>query len=354
MGAGLSGLSCAITLENNGITPDIYEKRSMVGDRFVNGEIFMSVLTRPVNDVIFYLAKKHNIYLKPAANIKKLIIHSKNETATIKNQLGFITIRGRHQNSLEKQLAEQTNCKIYFNSSKSYNQLLHNYTHIIMATGDAAYTEKLQDYRKDLSVTLKGATISGNFNPYTVRAWLNYDLAPGGYGYFIPFSKKEANIVIGIPESPVNNKPDLNKLWKNFYTEVCRKFKQNLKTTDQFQIRNYIIGLCSFPRIGNTYFTGNCLGTVMPFLGFGQFGAILSGIYAALDISGQGDYKKLINPLVNSYRNSLALRKTLQKLNNSRLNTIVKILAHFPEKLIFYNKHINFLKLLSYILRPWV
>jgi flavin-dependent dehydrogenase len=36
-GAGMSGLSCAITLEKHGIKPTIFEKRNRVGDRFVNG-----------------------------------------------------------------------------------------------------------------------------------------------------------------------------------------------------------------------------------------------------------------------------------------------------------------------------
>lgn len=34
MGAGISGLSCAITLEKNGIEPAIFEKMSKVRDRF--------------------------------------------------------------------------------------------------------------------------------------------------------------------------------------------------------------------------------------------------------------------------------------------------------------------------------
>jgi flavin-dependent dehydrogenase len=43
MGAGLSGLACAITLEKHGITPEIYESRSRVGDRFVNWEVLLSI-----------------------------------------------------------------------------------------------------------------------------------------------------------------------------------------------------------------------------------------------------------------------------------------------------------------------
>jgi hypothetical protein len=40
MGAGLSGLACALMLERNGIRPEIFESKGEVGDRFINGEAF--------------------------------------------------------------------------------------------------------------------------------------------------------------------------------------------------------------------------------------------------------------------------------------------------------------------------
>ena len=49
MGAGLSGLSCAIYLEKQGIAPFIFEKRSQIGDRFVNGEALFHMLAAQVN-----------------------------------------------------------------------------------------------------------------------------------------------------------------------------------------------------------------------------------------------------------------------------------------------------------------
>lgn len=72
MGAGLSGLACAITLERNGVTPTIFEKRSKVGDRFVNGEVLLSIFTRPVHDCIASLSEEYGICLKPTSNIQKM------------------------------------------------------------------------------------------------------------------------------------------------------------------------------------------------------------------------------------------------------------------------------------------
>lgn len=44
MGAGLAGLSCAVLLEQYGLTPDIYEAQYKIGARFPNTEAIMNVL----------------------------------------------------------------------------------------------------------------------------------------------------------------------------------------------------------------------------------------------------------------------------------------------------------------------
>lgn len=77
MGAGISGLACAIMLEKHRIDPVIFESRDMVGDRFVNGEVVLSMFTRPVNDSIAYLSEQFGIFLHPAASISKLTFYSK-------------------------------------------------------------------------------------------------------------------------------------------------------------------------------------------------------------------------------------------------------------------------------------
>ncbi|WP_243292708.1 NAD(P)-binding protein, partial [Bacillus sp. FJAT-47783] len=203
MGAGLSGLACAITLERNGITPVIYEKRSQVGDRFINAEAFMNVLTRPITDPIHFFMERHQINIKPVSHIRTLHIFSENEQAKIEGHIGFVNIRGRHHLSFEQQLANQLQTPIHFHSTCTYEELLHEHSHVIMATGDGAYTEKLQPYEKNTTACLTGATVEGNFDRYTVMVWLDHRFAPKGYGYLLPFSDKEANIVVAYPDNIV-------------------------------------------------------------------------------------------------------------------------------------------------------
>lgn len=354
MGAGLSGLACAITLEKNGITPTIYEKRSKVGDRFVNGEILLSILSRPVQDCLESLSEDYGIYLKPTSPIHKLELFSKNERAVIEGQLGYTNIRGREQHSFESQLEEQTKATIHFNSDKTYEQLLSSYSHVILATGDGKDAKRTRNYREDFTVSIKGATVEGVFDQYSVAAWLNYDIAPFGYCYLIPYSEKEANISLAIPDLPENRDIQINNLWDKFYDLARSQLNQDLPITDQFQITNYSIGICQSARIGNTFYVGNCFGTVMPFLGFGQYASILSGIYAAYDICGLGKYEELMMPLRQSYGDSLVLRRAMEKLSNKGLDRIVHSLQGTIGNKLFQTNLINPLRVASFLLRPYI
>lgn len=352
MGAGLAGLACAIMLEKNGIEPVIFEKRRQVGDRFINGEILMSILNRPIDDCLAHFSQNYGIYLQPVGNIGKAVIFSENNKAELTGQIGFSNIRGRHPHSFENQLARQVKTGIEFNSEACYEELLEEYTHVVMATGDGTYAGKVQNYRPDLTATLKGAIVTGKFDRYTVYAWLNNHLAPKGYGWLIPLSEKEANIVIGYPDYSENKEKDPNVLWERFYEDVCNKMGQYLKVVDRFEVNRYLFGICKYPRIGNTFFTGNCFGAIMPFLGFGQFPALLTGIYAAHDLSGKGKYDEMTGHLRQSYQNSLVVRRALEKLDNRKLDTLVKAMDTEWGNRAFNAKKFDLLKFVSYLLRP--
>lgn len=353
MGAGLSGLACAITLEKNGISPSIYEKRRKVGDRFINGEVLLSLFARPVHDCIASLSEDFGIYLKPASNIQKMVFFSKNEEAIIEGQLGFSNIRGREQDSFESQLGRQIHSKIHYRSEHTFEQLLSKHSHVVMATGDGNYAKATRNFREDLTVSIKGKTVEGNFDRYTVMAWVDYDMAPYGYCFLIPYSEKEANISIAIPDYP-NINQSIDDLWDIFYSKVRQQLDQNLPVTDGFQIEKYPIGICRSARIGNTFYVGNCFGTMMPFMGFGQYASILSGVYAAYDLCGLGKYEELMKPLRQSYENSLVLRRTMEQLSDDGIDRIVRAIQGYWGEKLFQTKTIDPLKVASYLLRPYL
>ncbi|MFZ4450791.1 hypothetical protein [Salibacterium aidingense] len=130
-------------------------------------------------------------------------MHSKNNKAVIEEQLGFSNVRGRSEASFEAQLEKQLQTSIQYNSQKTFEELQNHFSHVVMATGDGSYSKKTQNFREDLTVSLKGATVEGNFDRYTVATWMNYDIAPFGIANLIPFSETKANLTLAIPEQKI-------------------------------------------------------------------------------------------------------------------------------------------------------
>lgn len=358
MGAGMSGLSCAITLEQHGITPTIFEKRSCVGDRFINAEAMFSILDRPVKDSLSYLAENYNIKLKAIDEVDKFFVHSKNEVGTIEGKIGYTNIRGRHENSYEKQLERQVKGSINFNSIKEYGELCKDFEYVVLATGDGGYASNLGNYRCDLTCTIKGATVQGEFVTSNPHVWFNYSILPKGYAWLIPFSKKEANLVIAYPDYPENIKLDINDMWGKFYGLACEKLDQSFNITDKFEITRYMIGICNKPKIDNTYFVGNCFGTISPGLGFGQYASILTGIYSAYDICGIGNYEELTKPLFKNYNNSLIFRKFMEHLTDDEIDFNVKnldnkIIGKIVDKVCSSNSGMDLLNLATPFMGLW-
>src|SRR5690554_4493096 len=272
LGAGLSGLCCAFQLEKYGIKPDIFERRREVEDRFVNGEGMMDILTRPIDDSFAYLADKFDLHLQPLHPITRLTFASANEQADFKGHFGFITVRGRHPQALSKQVAEKITSKIYFNCDQSYSDLIREYDTILMATGDGRDVREIQPFHTDVSVKIMGFTVRGEFDPGQVKVFLNNDLSPRGYVYLLPYDRENANIAIATPINEI----DMDSLKENLFSYIDR----TSRITDEFKIEDYIIGRPEKQRVGNTYFIGNCKNNIFPFMGFGQFGAMLSGLHA--------------------------------------------------------------------------
>lgn len=358
MGAGISGLSCAITLEKHGIQPIIFEKRNCVGDRFVNAEAMFSILNRPIKDCLPYIADNYGIVLNPIDEVNKLVIHSKNKIGSIHGKIGYTNVRGRHEESYECQLEKQINSKINFNSTIEYEELCEKFEYVILAAGDGAYASKLGNYRCDVTCTIRGATVEGEFITDIPHVWFNYDILPKGYAWVIPFSEKEANLVIAYPDYDDNIKLDIDTMWEKFYDLVCKELQQNFKITDKFEITRYMMGICNKPRVNNTYFVGNCFGALSPGLGFGQFTSVLTGVYSAYDLCGIGKYEELVKPLFKNYNHSLVLRRYLENLNDNNLDFIVKsidnkLVDNIIDKISATDVKVDVLKGLTPFMKLW-
>lgn len=356
LGAGLAGLSCAITLERHGVRPVILEKRDTVGDRFVNAEAMFSILNRPYPDALRLLARDCHLLLTPVSEVRRLVIHSASRVGRIDGRIGWSNIRGRHPDAFECQLARQVGSRIETGSTLEYAQAAREFEKVVLATGDGEYAFRLGNYRCDLTCTLRGATARGHFRTDTPHVWFRCDILPKGFAWLVPYSQQEANLVFALPDYLENAALDLDAVWERFLGQVRRDLGQDLPVSEPFQVRKYWMGRCRRPKIGGTYFVGNCLGAPSPGLGFGQFVSMLSGVFAAYDICGLEPYEERARPLLENYEHSLRLRRALEELDDPAFDRLtggldVRPLAGLTGFLFRTGGRLDLLKWLSPLLR---
>lgn len=339
-------MTAAYKLEKSGLDPVIFEKEHKVGARFVNGEAMMHFINLPITDVFYYLSLNQEIPLQPTLPIRTMKFYSANQEATITGDIGYITVRGNHERSLENQLGKLVKSEIKYDQKPDYQDLKEEFNKVVIATGDPRTTKKLDQWQQtDVSVKIIGATIEGEFEPTTVKMWLNNDFAPQGYCYLLPIGNKLASIAIATPQDTV----DWEKLWNKFTGQL--KFDFRIK--DTFQLNHYEIGQAKTQQFDNTYLIGHAGGFIMPFLGFGQFSSIESGLLAAKAINKDQNYNQLAKNLRKDYNLSLKLRKVMAKMSNFHFDKLVKTLNNKTVQKMFLQRKINLAKILSWLSFPW-
>lgn len=305
----------------------------------------MHLINLPVTDAFYHLSLNHELPLQPTLPIRKIEFYGPTESATIVGDIGYINSRGNHERSLENQLGKLITSNINYNTEPDYNTLKNNFDKVIIATGDPATTKRLNQWHQtDVSVKIIGATIEGKFEATTVKMWLNHNFAPQGYGYMLPLGHKLASLAIATPHDIV----DWKRLWQNFLNQLNFDFR----IKDTFQIDKYEIGQSKTQEFNNTYIIGHAGGFVMPFLGFGQFTSIESGILVAQAINRNQNYNKLTKNFQQDYYTSLKLRKLLAKLSNPQYDKLVKGLNNRTVKKMFLQRKINLAKLVGWLSIP--
>ena len=329
VGAGLSGLSCAIELERHKIKPVIFEKRAHVGEAFYYSMIMPRVINRPVMDPIKYLKKEYGLNLVPHNHIKKMIICSSRSKAVERGSLGYIFRRGFPASALEKQLLNHVNSQIVFNQYVEPENIKNEYDYVVVAAANSITAKRLGIWTDTFNAQVRIATILGKFIPTETFMWQDTRYAKNGFCYLIPSSTKEASlvqIVNGITSY------ELDYYWKEFlFTEDIQYYIFGTSDTEHDG------GLVQPRQVENLIFVGNAAGFTDDLIGCGGFNAIESGMLAARSIALGKDYNTLSRPIFEDVERLHQFRKAVNTLDNSEMNHLTKFLGLPIIKNVIYN-----------------
>jgi len=344
MGAGLAGLSCAWLLEKEGVSPTVYESKYKIGAHFANGEAIMPVMHQPYYDPLNFIKSKYGLDLQPVSRIHTLVIHGPRGSVKVHGELGYMTARGNHPMALEVQLGNLVRSKIEYSSYHTVDDLKQQYDYVIVATGTPDEAKRLGIWHTDVTANLTGAYVEGSFDPFTAEVWFDNDYAPQGYAFLIPYDQHTASLALAVPGTNIN----LEHLWNLFLV----KTNLNYMVKDCFQLYNWEIGRPDRVVDENIILAGHAGGFVQPALGFGQFGAMLSGLEAGLHLLGKSSYKDSIAGLRRDYMYSLTLRRGLEKLTNTGYDRLIQVLRTPVGKYLLTTNRIPVLKGVAKILGP--
>lgn len=343
IGAGISGLCCAIELERHGIEYDIFEQKHAIGDMYSHVGALLELVDRPVKDLLVFLRDKYGIEINSIAPLKKIIHYGPNSHFEITGKLGYLLQRGQDGNSVENTLARRLSRKIQFNMSADYQQLKERYDYVMVATGRDDVARELGVWQLLYPAYIRGATILGNFDPNALIAWVNRDFCRNGYAYLTPFDSRRASLILVVGEV---RREEMDHYWNVFLSKI----NLNVEIVNVFEQEHYS-GHVYPHRVGNIYLIGNSAGCVEPFLGFGQYFAVMSGIEAARSIVTGSDYEQRIKPITRRNLEFFELRKAFNILDNRGLDMIIRLLGFFPVSFFIYHTRVDVISLISKLIK---
>lgn len=337
IGAGVSGLACALTLEKHGIKPDLYEQFDCCGGRVPFIVCFLQVMHRPVTNLLLDLSINYGINIKPVNPLKRIIRFSPNNISRTVGQLGNIFELGPSPRSITSQLYARLDTPVWFNAVADISKLTSRYDKVIVATGSPYIAKKLGLWTDIFRGWVRGAVVSGNFDPHTWMIWFNKKYANNGYAYLGPFSSNKASLVLVVSDV---KEEEVEVRWNSFLETEKIVYREEEKF-----ILEHIAGTCRPRQTGNIILVGNSAGFMESTFGFGLNQAIISGVLAARSLINNTPYEANISFLNEKLHQSKLLRQRLDSFRNENYDQLLGIFNIPPLDYLIYHTNLDILKI---------
>jgi len=326
LGAGISGLTCAINLAKAGRKVIVYEREKEIGKRY-EGDFRGLENWSEEKDFLDFLKDiniKINFLCEPISAATLFGPSGKEYIFSLKRPAYYTVKRGKDKDCLDYGLAEQARslgAEIILNVEKKQNEA------DIVATGSV--TEKYLD------ALVRGMIFETNLGDYQY-AVLNDKIAPNGYGYFL-IHHHIATLAACIFKDYQRADYYLDETLKFFQSKI----KFNIKNSRKFGGYGSFFIADTAIKNGKLYL-GEAAGFQDFLWGFGMRYAMRSGFLAAKSILENKNYDQLWKKaLLPQMKASVVNRFIFQNIQNTGYEKLLKK-AHAKKDLSLLRQYYNF------------
>lgn len=346
IGAGLSGLACALELEKKGIIADVFEKDNNIGWAWSEVSYWPNILYQNIGNQRNYLKEKFGVDIRPITVCKTNIIKSPNQQVKIQGNLGYFIPRGKGNESIENQLLLQLRkTAVQYNTPTDYKELSKKYDWVVIATGRDTEARELNVWEDQGMVRIVQGVTIGNFDPDSVSMYMNADYAGTGFARLTPFNSVQAILslyIIGLNGHAVET--------------LFSKFMQiegldGLEILYKMILPPYYNGRVKKFKIGNILLAGRSAGLAENLIGTGSVEALSSGVLAARAIADNADYETEMKTLQEHIDNVSSFRKVINGFDNNDFDKLVSLIDTPGIKQLLYNTRLNFMDLVGNIMQ---
>lgn len=346
IGAGVTGLSCALECERLGIHPDIFERDHTVGWEWQSVSFWPSMFYRSLGDLMDRFRKDYKISITAMNECKNIIMKSPTQTASIDGNLGYFIARGKGEESLESQLRRVLRqSAVHVNHNMDYKDLSKKYDWVVVATGNDRAARELGVWEDEGVVHMIGGLLLGKFNPESSTIYFDTTYAGSGYARLTPFSSTQALVglyTIGL------DRADMIRLFSRF---LEKENLAGLELTFTQIPPPFTTGKVKKYRVGNILLAGRAAGLTERLIGVGAPEAIVSGVMAARAIVNKDNYAKTSKTVRKHVENISSFRKIVEKYNNDDFDKLIAVLDLPPVKQLIYNTGLDFVDIAGRVIK---
>lgn len=346
VGAGVTGLSCALECERLGVIADIFHNDIDIGWAWPSVTYWPRIFYRDKGDIINHLRETYGINIKHKAVCNKIIMKSPNHKVEASGDMGHFIVRGKRKESLESQIAfELVKTPIHYNRTADYKELTKKYDWVVVATGNDAVARELNVWEDKGLIRVFGGVALGTFNEFASNIYFNTEYAGTGYARVTPFNSVQS---IAAVYDIGHGEFEMEKLFSKF---LEYEGLEHLEFLFKLTVPPYTTGTVSRFRVGNVLLAGRAAGLTERLLGVGGPEDIISGVLAARAIIKGLDYDALIKPLKDGLENISSYRDIINKFDNADFDKLLTVLDVPGIKQLTYNVPINFVEMAGSVLK---